>query len=169
MKELDYYPILKAKLEKESVRAYYGKDFNAIGHRTRPDMLIFHNLKGLASPIGLEIKTGEHFQQITQGIYDQLHHKYADALFKCDKEKWEGKLKMLAFTTITACEDGLIYGKHYSNASNFFVERICWKLGVALLLYNHPTDIKGRRFHISYKNKRYYFNGEVKQIVKWDD
>lgn len=165
IKELDYYPILAEKLKPEKIRAYYGKDFNTVGHRKRFDMLLFHESTNLPSPIGLEVKLGSHFHQITKGIIEQISGKYKDKKFKCDKENWEGIPQLLAFTTITACEGGIIYGKHYPEASNFFVERICWALHAALLTKNLIQN----KFVISYKNKRYCFDNSYIPILGWED
>jgi len=172
MSELDYQHLLAVSLNVEfeklriSAKAYYGNQFkNIIGRQwgKKPDLIIFHNLninlpsngkRILQSPIGMEFKIGTEFNQITTGVLDQIKGRYSQETYHLNNDKENNfKLGSLAFATTTSCSEGKVYTNNYPEASNFFIERFCWRAKVAVLF-------KNKEFYWSYRNYRFNLKGE---------
>lgn len=172
MTELKYQALLAQSLNIEferlniDAKAYWGNEFrNVVGkkHSKRPDLIITHNLniqlpsngeKVLQSPIGLEFKIGKNFGQITTGVIDQIKGTYSqEEYYLRETPAKTFKLGSLAFATTTSCSEETIYTENFSEASNFFIERFCWKTKVAILF-------KNRGFYWSYRNYRFNLKGE---------
>ena len=172
MKELAYQNLLAQSLNIEfqrlgiNAKAYYGNQFKNIIGKTwgkKPDLIISHNLnirlpssgkKVLQSPIGMEFKKGTSFNQITTGVLDQIKGRYSNETYYLGKDKENSfKLGSLAFSTTTSCSKEKVYTKLYPEASNFFIERFCWRAKVAVLF-------KNGEFYWSYKNHRFNLKGE---------
>jgi len=152
-----------------NAKACYGNQFKNIeGKRwgKKPDLIIFHNqiylhptkrTKVLKSPIGIEFKKGNKFNQITTGVLNQITKKYAGETYYLNEEKDKPfKLSSLAFATTISCSTGKVYSKYYPEASNFFIERFCWRANVAVLL-KHEGE-----FAFSFVNYLYWLNGDIK-------
>lgn len=172
MKELDYQKLLSEDLNKEferlkiDAKAYQGNQFKNIEKgksAKRPDLIIFHNINKLhpitkeivlESPIGIEFKLPLKFDRITKGVLDQIKGRYSNETYYLGKDKTKPfKLKSLAFATTTSCSEEKVYSKLYPEASNFFIERFCWRAGVSVLF-------KGKEFYWSYRNYRFNLNNK---------
>jgi hypothetical protein len=152
-----------------NAKAYYGNEFkNSIGKYwgKKPDLVLFHNLKirhptknaqVLQSPIGLEFKNGEKFNEITIGVLDQIKGRYLPEEYYLSEDKnTVFRLGSLAFATTTSCQTGIIYQKNFPDASNFFIERFCWRADVAVLM-----KFKGE-FVFSFVNYLFGLDGKIK-------
>lgn len=150
-------------------KAYVGNEFkNSNGKRwnKKPDLLIFHNLwiihprtkkEILKSPIGIEFKNGNKFNQITIGVLNQITKRYSNETYYLNNNKETTfKLGSLAFATTTSCSTGTVYATNYQEASNFFIERFCWRANVAVILKHNDE------FVFSFVNYLFALNGNIK-------
>lgn len=137
----------------------------------KPDLVIFHEVQFfhpitrkyvLASPIGIEYKSADGFDNITSGVVIQLQGKYRKAIYEDREAKSRFVCQNLAFTNKTAIRDGLIYPKRHPDSGNFFIERFCWKGDVAVILN------RKNKLVFSYRNCYFDFSGKPELITSGD-
>lgn len=180
MKELEAQKIFKEllleqfKAHNQKVQILVGNEFRNVEkkkHLEKPDLVIFHKINFqhpiakipiLPSPIGIEYKHSDHLDTITTGVVKQLQNRYLDKIYLNKETKQEFKLNSLAFANTNSVRDGLIYKRHYPEASNFFIERFCWKGNVAVIL---RTPKNGLVF--SHRNYHYFLNGKYFRDGSW--
>lgn len=158
--EFDFY-------NKDSRIYWYGNGMVPVGHKKRNDLVVFHDLTKLPSPMAIELKTADSFDGITEGLINQVKGDYQNRQFTVEKENWIAKpFPFWCFSTIPAIQYGLIYSKHYPEAANFFIERFAWKCKIGIIKRDQH-DIQ--RLEISYRNARYAFNDRLTQVYSWSD
>jgi len=179
MKELEAQKIFKElllsqfKIYKQEVNILVGNEFKNITTHwaEKPDLIIFHNIKFknpitkkqiLPSPIGVEYKHSDHLDSITSGVIIQLQNQYLNKKYLNKKTKEEFELNSLAFANTSSVKDGLIYKRNYPEASNFFIERFCWKGNVAVILKKPNNGLV-----FSHRNYHYYLNGKYFRDGSW--
>lgn len=137
----------------------------------KPDLVIFHEtlffhplMKKyvLSSPIGVEYKSAEGFDNITTGVVIQLQGKYRKPIYQERKTNQKFICENLAFTNQSGVRDGLIYPKRFSESGNFFIERFCWKGDVAVILNRKNKMV------FSYRNCYFDFGGKAELIISGD-
>jgi len=165
---------LNAEFEKMHIggKAFHGHEFKNIEGQKwnkKPDLIILHNLKIihprtneeiLKSPIGMEFKLGTKFNQITIGVVDQIKERYSQETYHFNNKDTPFKLGSLSFATTTSCSEGNVYTENYPEASNFFIERFCWRAKVAVLF-------KTKEFFWSYRN--YHFNLKGEPVGRFEE
>lgn len=170
-KNLQQLLIESYSIENQKVTILCQNEFKNISTHwaEKPDLIIFHDInyfhptmkkKILTSPIGLEFKNADTLNAITTGVVIQLQEKYLNQEYIIRKTQEKFKLNSLAFATTLSIKEGIIYKRNFENASNFFIERFCWKGNVAIL-----TKMKNNGLAFSYKN--WYFNLNGKSF--WHD
>lgn len=172
MKEIEaqkvFRNLLKAQfnlynLETEILVGNEFKNINSKKWGLKPDLVIFHKIKFitpakkqvLKSPIGVEFKNTDKFDDITNGVVTQLQKTYDNETYKHDNTKEEFNLSSLAFATTKSIKEGIFYDRNFAEAATFFIERFCWKGKVALILKENNNGLV-----FSYKNWRYHLNGK---------
>lgn len=158
----------------QKVNILVGNEFRNIEkgkHALKPDLVIFHNIKFknpttkkpfLISPIGIEYKHSDHLDTITTGVVEQLQNRYTDKTYLNKETKETFTLNSLAFANTNSVKDGIIYKRNYPEASNFFIERFCWKGDVAVILKSPKNGLV-----FSHKNYHYYLNGNYFRDGSW--
>lgn len=130
----------------------------------KPDLVLFHDItfnhpsvkkEVLKSPIGIEFKNAETLNAITTGVVDQLQGKYLNKEYQNRETKEKFRLNSLAFATTLSIKEGVIYKRNFPNASNFFVERFCWRANVAVMF-----NVKDKGICFSYRNYYFKLNGQ---------
>lgn len=159
--------LLKAQFDlyKQQVKILVGNEFKNISTHwaEKPDLVLFHNIKFkspnmkqniLQSPIGIEYKNDKGLNAITTGVITQLQQKYLDKEYVEKSNNKKFKLNSLAFTNTTGINTGYLYERHFKEASNFFIERFCWKGNVAIIKKDQHNGLV-----FSHKNWHFYLNG----------
>lgn len=195
MKELEAQKIFKAileeefKIHKQKVRVLVGKEFKNISTHwaEKPDLIIFHNITFkspnmketiLKSPIGIEYKNTGKLDDITKGVIKQLQNTYLEKKYLDNTTGKEFTLNSLAFANTKGIMNGIMYTGNFPQASNFFIERFCWKADVAVILreinnglifshHNYYFELNGKpymehsRFWLSEKEQEKFRKNQV--------
>ena len=124
------------------------------------DMLIFNDRLTLTQPIGIELKVGNKFAPIANGIKLQLEKKYVGMGWTLEDGVTTVYPTIIGIATSGSVREGFVYKNEKRKVDgfsvNFVIERFLWKSDMCLLKRNEDGQLV-----LNYKDRQYSLSSGI--------